>query len=243
MYQLSPTDTSNRRIGDLPQALRPREKLQRLGDPSVLTEWELLCLHLGKGGPGAPVEEVAERLESLLFSPLSSDTTPSLKDLIQVKGLGMAKACSILAGLELGRRTVIPRGRAIAEPRDALPHLLWMVQEKREHFHALYVDTRRQLIAEETISVGTLDSSLVHPREVFRPAFLHSASAVLVAHNHPSGDPEPSAEDLALTRRLDQAARLLGFTLLDHLVVAKRGIVSLRERQSRGRLPVELFAA
>ena len=182
MYQLSPTDTSNRRIGDLPQALRPREKLQRLGDPSVLTEWELLCLHLGKGGPGAPVEEVAERLESLLFSPLSSDTTPSLKDLIQVKGLGMAKACSILAGLELGRRTVIPRGRAIAEPRDALPHLLWMVQEKREHFHALYVDTRRQLIAEETISVGTLDSSLVHPREVFRPAFLHSASAVLVAH-------------------------------------------------------------
>lgn len=243
MYQLSPTDSSNRRIGDLPFALRPREKLQRLDDPAMLNDWELLCLLLGKGGPGTPVEMIAAELEQTLFQGIPHQDGPTLSDLTSVKGLGMAKASSVLAGLELGRRLCTPRGRAISEPQDALPHLSWMLDEKKEHFHALYVDTRRQLIAQETISVGTLDASLVHPREVFRPAFVHSASAVLVAHNHPSGDPEPSADDLALTRRLDQAARLLGFTLLDHLVVAKRGVVSLRERQSRGRLPVELFAA
>ena len=241
MYQLNPTDSSNPRMRDLPQALRPREKLQRLGRVSGLEEWELLCLVLGKGVPGQPVESMARDLEEILKS--TREDLPSLEQLMAIKGMGEAKAGALLAGLELGRRTVAPLGRPITEPSDATPHLLWMLKEKREHFHALYLDTRRQLIAAEPISIGTLDASLVHPREVFRPAIAHSASAVLVAHNHPSGDPEPSAEDLALTRRLDQAARLLGFSLLDHLVVAKRGVVSLRERQTRGRVPVELFAA
>jgi DNA repair protein RadC len=171
------------------------------------------------------------------------DSPATLDRLTSLKGLGLAKASALLAGLELGRRMSVCRGRPILQPDDALPHLLWMQDLHKEHFHALYLDTRRQLIASETISVGTLDSSLVHPREVFRPALLHCASAVLVAHNHPSGDPEPSAEDLALTRRLDKAATLLGLSLLDHLVVARRGFVSLRERQRSGRVPVELFAA
>lgn len=241
MYQLSPTDSSDPKMRDLPPLLRPREKLQRLGQTAGLAEWELLCLLLGKGTPGHPVERLARDLEQLLAAV--PEGLPSLPEITAIKGMGEAKACALLAGLELGRRTMGPRGRPIVEPKDATPHLLWMLREKKEHFHALYLDTRRHLIASETISVGTLDSSLVHPREVFRPALTHSASAVLVAHNHPSGDPEPSAEDLALTRRLDQAARLLGFAFLDHLVVAKRGIVSLRERQARGCLPVELFAA
>lgn len=241
MYQLSPTDSSNPKMRDLPPALRPREKLQRLGSAGSLADWDLLCLVLGTGTPGHPVEGLARGLEELLQS--SPEGLPSLEELTKLKGMGEAKASALLAGLELGRRTMVPRGRPITEPKDATPHLLWMLNERKEHFHALYLDTRRHLIAAETISIGTLDSSLVHPREVFRPALLHSASAVLVAHNHPSGDPEPSAEDLALTRRLDQASRLLGFAFLDHLVVAKRGVVSLRERQTRGRLPLELFAA
>lgn len=244
MYQLNPPVTSDPRIGDLPQTSRPREKLLRLGCVTHLTEHDLLCLALGSGGPGLPVGQLAHDLEGLLFpgSPLL-EGPPNLEELTALKGLGTAKASALLAGLELGRRMCMSRGRPILEPNDALSHLLWMQSLRKEHFHALYLDTRRHLIAAETISVGTLDSSLVHPREVFRPALLHAASAVLVAHNHPSGDPEPSAEDLALTRRLDKAASLLGLALLDHLVVGRLGFVSLRERQRSGRVPVELFAA
>jgi DNA repair protein RadC len=243
MYQLNPSDSSNTRIGDLPQSSRPREKLMRLGGVTQLDDHDLLCLSLGTGGPAVSVGELARELAACLFPLQPRDSLPALDELTAIKGMGVAKASSLLAGLELGRRSVLSRGRPILEPRDALSHLLWMQPLGKEHFHALYLDTRRFLIAAETVSVGTLDSSLVHPREVYRPALLHAASAVLVAHNHPSGDPEPSAEDLALTRRLDKAARLLGLSLLDHLVVARRGFVSLRERQRCGRLPVELFAA
>lgn len=243
MYQLNPSDSSDPKMWDLPQSSRPREKLKRLGTVAHLDEYDLLCLALGTGGPGLPVGQLARELESCLFPLQSRESLPGMDEIVAIKGMGEAKASSLLAGLELGRRSVLSRGRPIHEPKDAMSHLLWMQTLQKEHFHALYLDTRRHLIAAETISVGTLDSSLVHPREVFRPAIAHAASAILVAHNHPSGDPEPSAEDLALTRRLDKAARLLGFSLLDHLVVAKRGFVSLRERQRSGRLPVELFAA
>lgn len=135
----------------------------------------------------------------------------------------------------------------ILEPHAAVKEILGRfgaeMGDNREHFGALYLDTRRKLIGAEIISTGTLDSSLVHPREVFTHAVRLAASAVVVFHNHPSGDPEPSAEDMALTRRLDQAARLLGFSLLDHLVIAPaRGFVSLRERQRNGRTPIDIFA-
>jgi DNA repair protein RadC len=243
MYQLNPSDSSDPKMWDLPQSSRPREKLKRLGTVAQLDEYDLLCLALGTGGPGLPVGQLARELEGCLFPLQTRESLPGMDEIVAIKGMGEAKASSLLAGLELGRRSVLSRGRPIHEPKDAMSHLLWMQTLQKEHFHALYLDTRRHLIAAETISVGTLDSSLVHPREVFRPAIAHAASAILVAHNHPSGDPEPSAEDLALTRRLDKAARLLGFSLLDHLVVAKRGFVSLRERQRSGRLPVELFAA
>lgn len=243
MYQLNPSDSSNPRMGDLPFAVRPREKLKRLGSVAHLGEHDLLCLALGSGGSGTPVGALAHDLEDCLFPASPRDGLPTLEELLAIKGIGTAKASALLAGLELGRRSVMSRGRPLLEPRDALSHLRWMEGLKKEHFHALYLDTRRHLIASETISVGTLDSSLVHPREVFRPAFAHAASAILVAHNHPSGDPEPSVEDLVLTRRLDKAAKLLGFVLLDHLVVAKRGFVSLRERQRSGLTSIELFAA
>jgi DNA repair protein RadC len=238
MYQLNPSDSSDPRMWDLPACSRPREKLKRLGDVSRLAEFDLLCLALGSGTSGSPVGQMAREIENNLFPSAPSPGLPSMDALMAIKGMGEAKASALLAGLELGRRAALFRGRPIHEPQDALTHLLWMQGLQKEHFHALYLDTRRHLIASETISVGTLDSSLVHPREVFRPAITHAASAVLVAHNHPSGDPEPSAEDLALTRR-----RLLGLALLDHLVVARRGFVSLRERQASGRLAVELFAA
>lgn len=117
------------------------------------------------------------------------------------------------------------------------------IHASKEHFLAVYLDTRRRVIKSEVVAIGTLDSCLVHPREVFRPAIKHNASALVVVHNHPSGDPEPSAEDLVLTRRLDSAASLLGISLLDHLVCGQVGTyVSIRERQRNGRLSYNPFA-
>lgn len=241
MYRLNPTDSSDPSKRHLPQPLNPREKLLASG-PDQLNERELFCLILGRGNPGTPVEEMASELEQLYFDSTQKDR-PGLEELLTLKGLGMAKASSVVAAVELGRRTTLWRGRPLHRPEDALAHLAWMQDLEKEHFQALYLDSRRRLIRSETISVGTLDASLVHPREVFRPAIRHSAAAVLVAHNHPSGDPEPSAEDMALTSRLDRAGRLLGLPLIDHLVLGKGEWVSLRERQVAGRSTVQMFAA
>jgi len=203
----------------------------------------LLCLILGRGSGKTSVFELAELFEGLIFRADGSASIPSLDDCLQVKGLGSAKASAVLAGLELGRRMQSQRGRPIHGPEDALVHLSWMGALQREHFQALYLDTRRRLIESRTISIGTLDASLVHPREVFRPAIELGASAVLVAHNHPSGDPEPSPEDLALTGRLSRAARLLGFRLVDHVIVAGQDWLSLRQQECDGSTGLELFAA
>lgn len=242
MYRLTPALASNLSKRDLLPREGPREKLQSAG-PSTLDEAELLALILGRGCSGSPVWQLSEALSQVIFLPDGGVKVPSLEDCLAIKGLGQAKACAVLAGLELGRRVATFKGRPIHSPEDAVPHLQWMSGLKREHFHVLYLDTRRRLITSETISIGTLDASLVHPREVFRPAFEHSASGLLVAHNHPSGDPEPSPEDLALTRRLDKAAGLLGFYLVDHLIIAGTDWVSLRQRQYSGETGSELFAA
>lgn len=242
MYQLSPALASDRSRRDLPEEPRPREKLEQRGRQS-LQEWELLSLVLGRGCAGTPVETLAGSLEKLIFRSDGSASIPDIQQCLQIKGLGKAKAAAVIAGLELGRRMQTFRGRPIHAPEDALPHLVWLAEEKREHFQVLYLDTRRRLISSKTVSVGTLEASLVHPREVFAPAFQKSASAILVGHNHPSGDPHPSPEDLALTRRLDQASRLLGIRLVDHLIIAGRDWVSLRQHQLEGLSGMELFAA
>jgi DNA repair protein RadC len=242
MYRLNPATASDTSRRDLLSVSGPREKLKR-GDLANLSEPELLCLILGKGSPGTPVQALAGILDEMIFQPDGRTVVPDLADCLQVKGLGFAKASAVLAGLELGKRMQTVRGRPIHCPEDALPHLQDISGSRRERFKALYLDTRRRLIASRVVSVGTLDASLVHPREVFRPAIELSASAVLVAHNHPSGDPDPSPDDLALTSRLDRAARLLGFRLVDHLIIAGQDWVSLRERQYSGDVGVELFAA
>ena len=242
MYQLNPALASDRSRRDLLPEMRPREKLESEGLNS-LKEWELLSLILGRGCPGASVEDLSRQLSDLVFAADGTARIPTLHECIGIKGLGKAKAAAVMAGLELGRRMQTFRGRPIHAPEDALPDFQWLSGESREHFHVLYLDTRRRLLCGKTISIGTLEASLVHPREVFRPAFELSASSILVAHNHPSGDPEPSPEDLALTSRLDRAARLLGIRLVDHLIVAGNDWISLRQRQLDGHAGVELFAA
>lgn len=213
-------------LRDLESADRPREKLLRQG-PETLTDAELLAALLGTGSSARPVLTLAATLAEPGVARLAR-TPPA--DLQRTPGMGPARAAALAAAFELGRRAATPPGPSVASPEEAYGLVADMGALRKEHFRALYVDARRRLLHTETVSIGTLTSSLVHPREVFHPAVGCCAAAVVVAHNHPSGDPEPSPEDLALTRRLRQAGEILGIEVLDHLVVGRARYVSLKQR-------------
>jgi DNA repair protein RadC len=185
---------------------------------SQLEDWELVALLLGCQRSDLPRELIEHDLARL-----------DLETLRAMPGVGPARASVVIAALELGRRVTRPGGPSVSTPEEAYRLLHDMGGLRKEHFRALYLDSRRRLVATETVSVGTLTASLVHPREVYQPAIERSANSVLVAHNHPSGDPEPSAEDVALTRRLRQAGDILGIELTDHLIIGRGCYVSLKE--------------
>jgi len=203
----------------------PRQRILNQG-PEGLTDSELMAVLLGPGRT-RDGSQVAENMAGSGADRLAS--TP-LKDLLRTRGVGPARAASLAAAFELGRRATAAPGPSVASPEEAWCLLADMGTLRKEHFRALYLDARRRLLQTETVSIGTLTSSLVHPREVFQPAVAHSAAAILVAHNHPSGYPEPSPEDLALTRRLRQSGEILGIEVLDHLVVGRGRFVSLKQR-------------
>ena len=213
------------------QPLAMRERLAA-GDAADLSDVELLALVLATGTGRADVLCVARGLLDR-FGDLRGISRASLSGLQAQPGVGPAKASRLQAALELGRRTVGPavlRGdplrssRQVAEAyRPRLGHL------DREHFFVLLLDTKHRLIKDYCVSVGCLDGTIVHPREVFRPAIVESAAAVLLVHNHPSGDPAPSAEDRAVTTRLARTAEILGVDLLDHIIVGRGGSFSFRD--------------
>jgi len=209
---------------------RPREKLLSRG-VGVLSDVELLCAVLGSGCGRDGVLAVARRLvEALGLDGLASADAGALK---KVKGIGPARACQLAAALELGRRAFQPVDDSVpvvTGPESAYALVRDLGRKKREHFVALYLNARNALISRETISIGSINASLVHPREVFHPAIRDLAANLIVAHNHPSGDTTPSREDVDLTRRLVKAGELMGVEVLDHLVVAERGFTSLKTR-------------
>jgi DNA repair protein RadC len=219
------------RIQSLPSHLRPREKL-RLRGPEALSEQELLAALLGSATRARPVLAVADELLRRC-GQLSGLRDVGLSQLAALPGLGQAGACRIAAVVEIARRMARTAARsgatlATAAAVDALVRAD-LATERRERVHVLVVDARSRLLGERCVSVGSLMSSVIHPREVFRPAIELAAAAVILVHNHPSGDPTPSVEDHQVTARLAEAGTVLGIRLLDHVVVAAEGYRSFKE--------------
>jgi len=216
----------------MPDEEKPRERLMAKG-PEGLSSRELLALVLNSGTRQASSLELADRLLSK-WQTLRDLADASVEEITQVEGIGPAKAASLLAAMELGRRLVAQQGHMRPPVRcaaDAASLVLPRLRDlAREEFLVLLMDTKNKVIAIKTVSVGHLQGSLVHPRELFREAVRRSAAAVILVHNHPSGDPEPSADDLSLTDRLRDVGRILGIPVLDHVIIGDNKYISLRER-------------
>ena len=156
------------------------------------------------------------------------------QDLVKIGGIDSAKATTLLAAFELSKRALEVDDSSlpvISTPKDAVAQLSELRHNKKEHFVVLYLNARNQLIHKETVSVGTLTANLVHPREVFEPALKHSAAQVVVAHNHPSGDPEPSEDDRVITQKLNEAGKMMGIDVMDHIIIAKNSHFSFKENK------------
>ena len=218
-------------IRDCPQAERPRERLERLG-PAALSTVELLTILVGTGSRRAPADHVARAI--LAAEPrlrLLAARTP--RDLATIEGVGAATAARMAAAFEIARRLQRERrerGPMLATPRAVWRHLALELRDcEQEQFLALCLNARNELVREVVVSIGSLNASIVHPREVFKPALACSAAAIVIAHNHPSGDPAPSREDREVTRVLSEAGRLLDVPLHDHVIVGADAYFSFRD--------------
>ena len=220
-------------IHDLPVSERPRERLQKFG-AEALSAPEILALILGRGIAGESVMMTAQRLLSQ-FGNLKGIAGASVEELSQVRGIGLAKAAQIKAAFELANRVEgyaeVGKKPLVKTPDDVVGLVRGRLKgKKKEYFLALLLDTRGQLIKVSEISVGSLDGSLVHPREVFKEAISASAASVIFVHNHPSGDPTPSEDDIKLTKRLAEAGEIMGIDVLDHIIIGDKEHLSLKRK-------------
>ncbi len=220
-------------LKDLPQAERPRERLIRYGSDK-LSLTELLAIIIGKGTPGESVAVLASRLLSK-FGDLNRLEEASIEELTKIKGIGEAKATQIKAALELGRRLFSQeevKGKTIQTAEDVYKLMrAELKNKKKEHFKLILLNTRNQVIRKVSVSKGTLNASLIHPREVFRSALSHSAASVILVHNHPSGDPKPSDDDIKITKRLIEAGKIMGIEVHDHVIMAGDRYTSLKAQK------------
>lgn len=216
---------------DLPLAERPRERLQKYG-AEVLSTPELLAILLRTGTSKMNVLELAHQLLSA-FGGLRNLIKADMEDLKKIKGMGNCKAAEVKAAIELGKRigSLDREERAVIRmPKDAAELIMQdMRYLDREHFRAILLNVKNQILDVVTISIGTVNSSLVHPRELFKDAIRTSSSGVILVHNHPSGDPSPSRQDKDLTTRLIEAGKVLGIEILDHIIIGDNRYVSFKE--------------
>ena len=219
------------RMKQMPESEKPREKLLRDG-PESLSTVEVLAVLLGTGTRKKSVVDLAGELLAMDKRGLRYLAECSPEELKRISGMGNAKTCMLMAALELGKRLMClpPEERVrIKCPEDIAQLFLERLRyEKKEHFKCLLINSRGEILEEHEVSVGDINSSVSHPREVFSPAVRRSAGSVAFIHNHPSGDPTPSAEDISTTRRLCEAGEILGILVMDHIIIGNGRSVSLR---------------
>lgn len=220
-------------VRDLPKEVRPREKLLQCG-ASALSDIELLAILLRTGTTSKSVLHLAEDvLAQYKDKGLAAVIHMSPQEIASIHGIGLAKAATVVAAVELGRRLSERAAQTIEKvegPEDVARYVIPSLRfEQKEHFLAMFLDIRNRILALSTISVGSLTASIAHPREVFREAIRYSAAGVILVHNHPSGDPAPSREDIQLTKQMMKAGEIMGIPVLDHVVVAGDNFLSLKE--------------
>lgn len=221
-------------IRELPEVERPREKLSRYGQGN-LTNAELIALLLGTGSKGESAIGLAENLLSLDVDGLLYLANCSVEELSKVKGMGLAKASRVLAAVELGLRvstTQRSEKTKIESTADVVQIFMEKMRyHKKEYFNVLLLNAKGGILAVETVAVGDLSSSIVHPREAFISAVRKSAAAVIFIHNHPSGNPKPSPQDIEVTKRLCETGKILGIHVLDHIIIGDGDYISMKEKK------------
>jgi DNA repair protein RadC len=212
-------------IKDLPTFNRPREKMAAQG-PEALSDQELLAIILGSGVKGKNVFHVAR---GILQTIDKQGGKIELKSLLAIEGIGLAKACQVIASLEFARRRSAKGLLVIQKAQDVLPLIMPIADKKQEHFLCLSLNGANEVIGNRVVTVGLLNSSQVHPREVFAEVISDRAASVILAHNHPSGVLKPSLEDITINQQLIDAGKILGITVLDHIIITKKGYLSFKE--------------
>ncbi|MGM0395487.1 MAG: RadC family protein [Bacillota bacterium] len=220
-------------IKDLPLSERPREKLLSMG-PGALSNSELLAVIIRTGTGSESAIEVSRRMLSLDSRGISYLGDASISDLTEIRGIGECKAAQILAAIELGKRIkrISPYDNVRVTSPDVVANIVMedMKMLQKEHFNIAILDTKNQIISIENISIGTLNASIVHPRDVFKAAIKKNANSVILLHNHPSGDIVPSNEDINITKRLIEAGNIIGIKVLDHIIIGNDVFLSMKEK-------------
>ncbi len=215
----------SKRISDIPEQDRPREKLLRKG-AAAMSDQELLAILLGKGTPGMDVMTLAGKLARVIDE---KGLSVRAEDLTAFEGIGEAKATLVLAAIEFARRRIKPEGLKIRTPADVLPLIRHFAERKQEHFLSVTINGANEVLNVRVVSIGLIDRSPVHPREVYADALTDRASGIIVAHNHPAGSLEPSPSDIAATKQIKQAGEIIGIELLDHIIFNRQAYYSFLE--------------
>lgn len=215
----------NKPLDRIPKQDRPREKLLAKG-PGALSDQELLAVLLGKGTPHMDVMTLAAKVARVMDE---RGLNVGVNDLTQFEGVGTAKATLILAAIEFARRRIKPEGMKIETPADVLPLIRHFADRKQEHFLSITINGANEVLNVRVVSIGLVDRSPVHPREVYADAVSDRASAIIVAHNHPTGTLEPSAADVEITGQIKRAGEIMGVQLLDHIIFNRNAYYSFLE--------------